>query len=92
MENIPGYTPQCAIYDPAVLQGWLPILRMEKDNTNYDYQKWFEFEQGELGYSMGKYFVDLIFRRYPYLNSTMLVRAPTEELLDLLYSSGINLK
>jgi uncharacterized protein YjaZ len=89
-ENVQGYKSPYSVYQPSVLQKWLPTLRIQKESIEYDYNWW--FEQSGIGYRIGKYFVDLIFARYPYLNSASLVRANLNELLDLLYLSGINLK
>jgi len=89
-ENILDYKSQSSVYEPAFIQRQLPEIKKQKYNVDYDYNQY--FSQSGFGYKIGKYFVDLIFNRFPYLNSRMLVRTSVTELLELLDQSGINLK
>lgn len=89
MENISHYTSGFSGCDPIFLQKFLIFIKARRD-MGYNNNDW--FDRVGVGYWMGKYFIDLILARYPYLNSINLVKSPTAELLDLLSSSGIDLR
>lgn len=76
-EYLDGFQSPYSVYDSTTLQKWIPVLRKEKDSTDYNHTFW--FERSSLGYRMGKYFVDLILKRYPYLNTILLVKTGTDE-------------
>lgn len=77
-------------YNSNTLQQLLPEVRKNLYNTDCSLRYGW-FIQSDTGYRMGKYFVNLILAKNQDLNATKLARASTEELLDLLYHSGINL-
>lgn len=91
-EFIPGFISRGAAYSPQEITKILPLIREQGDCSDYNHSWWFKRPQAP-GYGAGKYFMDLIFKQNPYLNSAMLVRAPVAELENLLFkSSGVNIQ
>jgi hypothetical protein len=91
-EKTPIYKTQYSFYDPVIIQKLIPVLKTQRNNIDYDYSKWFGDKSDGLGYRTGKYFIELILGRFQYLSPAALVKASRDDLLDLLYQSGINLK
>lgn len=85
-KQVPQHTPICAGYDILELKKWLPELKKEMWDSNYNHDGWF-FGKGEkprwLGYKIGMYLVEKISINHPNLSLTSLVRTDAKELLEL---------
>lgn len=91
-EFIPGFISRGAAYNPQEIEKILPLIKEQGDYLEYNHSWWFKGFQSP-GYGVGKYFMDLIFKQNPYLNSAILVRTLVAELENILFkSSGINIK
>jgi uncharacterized protein YjaZ len=90
IEKVPGYVPDYATYKIEDLQKFFPDLKKEMNNKNYAYYDWF-FGEGErwwLGYKMGTYFVDEVFKNNPKITHKKLVHEDAKNLLRL---SGVQI-
>ena len=77
--------PPYAEYDPVMIEKWLPLLKEEMWNRDYNHYDWFfgEDEKWWLGYKIGVYLVRQILQSNPDLTPENLASTSAKELLKL---------
>ncbi len=87
MERVPNRLVRYGQYNEKFVKKWIPLLKNEMQNVQYDYDAWFFGKNKEkerwIGYRLGTWLVHQIMERHPKRNPANLVRVPTKKLLEL---------